>query len=103
MQIGAGKSEGSSSNAKMIVIVVVAVVVVLLLLALVPVVRLYRKAQVLEERLQYEMQDVRNIAGVNGGDAARGYVNPLVATDRFGGCLPPFKHIAMPICQTCQT
>jgi len=72
MQIGAGKSEGSSSNAKMIVIVVVAVVVVLLLLALVPVVRLYRKAQVLEERLQYEMQDVRNIAGVNGGDAARG-------------------------------
>ena len=59
-------SSSGGSSTETVGIVVGVVVVVCLVLAAIPVITLYRRTQRLEERLQYEMQDVRNVAGLGG-------------------------------------
>lgn len=63
---GTDNSGSGGSSTETVGIIVGVVVVVLLVLAAIPVLALYRRTQALEERLQYEMQDVRNVAGVGG-------------------------------------
>merc|ERR1712146_684137 len=78
----------SGAGAQTVGIIVGVVVVGCVLLAAIPVVTLYRRTQRLEERLQYEMQDVRNVAGMGGrpvpkdGADPEGYSNILI---RNGG------------------
>ena len=87
----AQKVSGSSSSgtgAQTVGIIVGVVVVTCVVLAAIPVITLYRRTQRLEERLQYEMQDVRNVAGMGGrpvpkdGADPEGYSNILI---RNGG------------------
>ena len=60
------ESASSGTGTETVGIIVGVVVVTCLVLAAIPVITLYRRTQRLEERLQYEMQDVRNVAGLGG-------------------------------------
>lgn len=88
-----GSDSGSSSSgiSSSVGVIIAVVVIVVLVLAAIPVCSLYRKTQALEERLQYEMQDVRNVAGVGGmrtpvvGSNADGYGKLYEDEDGLGG------------------